>query len=117
MAAKIIKCRKGDPCSFNVHVTTGLSTDYTRAKFQVRDAWDEEAAALIAVDESAGIAFDYDNDIITVSIGATLTDSLPVLNKAREVAAQLRLYNAADTNDRISWPIPFMLLPEVIVDG
>ncbi len=118
MSSRRIKCRKGDPCRFVVAVSTGIDVKYSRAKFQVRDDWDETLTELLAVDETSGITITAGTPgQVEVFIGATLTDALPVLRQSREVAAQLRLYNPDDGDDRVSWPIPFLLLPEVIVDG
>lgn len=113
----VVKCRKGDPCRFRVSVTSGIDAKYTRAKFQVRDAWDETLPTRLAVDETTGITITPGTPgVVQVLIGATSTDALPVLRQAREVAAQLRLYNPIDPDDCISWPIPFRLQPDVIVD-
>lgn len=117
MSAGVIKCRKGDPCRFSVRVRGGIGTQYTRARFQARDAWDESLPALLHVDQDTGVQIDHGEGVVTVAIGATLTDALPMLRQPREVAAQLRLYNPLDADDRVSFPIPFRLLPDAIADG
>ncbi len=116
MSGGRIECRKGDPCRFTVAVSSGIAADYTRARFQVRREWSEEADALIAVDETSGITIRHAENEIDIHIGATLTDALPVLRQPLAVAAQLRLYHTTDADDRMSFPIPFLLLPDVIDD-
>lgn len=118
MAAKVVKCRRGDACNFKAHVKAPgeLDAAYTLARFQVRDAFDDTADAIIAVDETTGVTFDYPNNDVYVSIGATLTGAIDVGTEPREVAALLRLYNPLDPDDVISWRIPFVLLPDAIDD-
>lgn len=110
----VVRCRKGDPCTFEARVSTGIDARYTRARLVVRDAWDETLPALIAIDETSGITIDHDASRVLVVIGATRTDALPALRQSRQVAAQLRLENAVDPDDRVSYAIPFELLPEII---
>lgn len=112
-----ILCRKGDACSFVVNVSGGtpLDTRYDRAKFQVREAWDNARPLLLAVDETNGITIDHANAQIRIVVGAQATNLLSV-TAPRSVAAQVRLYNSADANDCLSWPIEFSLLPAVIKD-
>lgn len=117
MSARIVKCRKGDPCSFSASVKSGIDPRYTKAKFQVRDTWDETKPALLSVDETNGIVITPGTPgIVTVLIGATKTDLIPALDQDREVAALLRLYNGVDDDDRMSFAIPFVLRPDVITD-
>jgi len=118
MSRGVIDCRKGDPCGFIVRVRSGIDGRYVRARFQVRAAWDETLPALLAVDSESGaivISSGMPGEV-AVQIGATLTDQLPRMTQPREVAAQLRLY-AADADDRMSFAIPFQLLPDVINDA
>lgn len=113
-----IVCRKGDTCRFTVQIgeeNAGLDPRFDRARFTVRDAWENHYPTLLSVSEGDGIEFDYTSGIVTVTIGAELTKLLHV-TKPRGVAAQLRLYNSNDANDRISWPIKFLLTPTVIGD-
>ncbi len=113
----VIKCRKGDPCRFTVRVRGGIGAQYTLARFQVRDAWDESLPALLSADQDSGVQIDHGAGVVRISIGATLTDALPILRQPRDVAAQLRLYNPADPDDRVSFAIPFRLRPDGIVDA
>lgn len=113
----IVKCRKGDPCAFVVNIPWGIDARYTRARFQARDAWDESLPVLLSVDETNGVTIDHAQGCVRVLIGATKTDQLPTLRQQREVAAQLRLYNADDADDRFSVDIPFRLRPDVINDA
>lgn len=118
MSDRRIKCRKGDPCRFQVGISTGIDAAFTRAKFQVRDGWDETLPTLLAVDETNGITITPGTPgTVDVVIGASATEGLPVLRQSREAAAQLRLYHGTDADQTFSFPIPFLLLPEVIVDG
>jgi hypothetical protein len=117
MSACTVKCRKGDPCSFEARVSTGIDARYTRARFHVREAWDEASPLLLSADETSGITIDHSDSRVLVVIGATKTAQLPPLRQPRQVAAQLRLYNADDADDRVSYAIPFELLPAVIVDA
>lgn len=113
-----ILCRKGDACSFFVSVSGGmpLDTRYDKARFQVREAWDSARPLLLAVDDTTGITIDHANARVQVVIGAQATQSLGV-TAPRIVAAQLRLYNSADADDCLSWPIEFVLMPAVISNG
>lgn len=113
----IVKCRKGDPCAFVVNIPAGIDARYTRAKFQAREAWDETLPVLLSADETSGITIEHAQNRVSVFIGATKTDQLPTLRQQREVAAQLRLYNGTDDDDRFSVAIPFRLLPDVIADA
>lgn len=110
-------CRRGDTCSFVATLGSGdvpLDTRYDKARFVVREApADCEFPALVDIDETSGIDFDYPNSKITVQIGAQVTKALPE-NLPRSVAAQLRIYNSTNPNDRISWIIPFVVIPSVI---
>ncbi len=113
----LVRCRKGDPCTFEARVSTGIDARYTRARFVVRDAWDESQPVLLAADEASGITIDHAESRVLVVIGATRTDALPALRQPRQVAAQLRLESGTDSDDRVSFAIPFELLPEVIGHG
>lgn len=113
---KYITCGKGDPCNFQVEIETGLSADYTLARFQVRAGWDDTLPVLLSASETDGITFDYENNLVNVTLGGTRTRDLPVINQAKEVAAQLRLYNAADLDDCASYKVPMVLTPEAIDD-
>lgn len=118
MSARVVRCRKGDPCRFIATVKTGVDVRYTRARFQVREDWDDSSTLLLSVDETNGITITPGTPgTVEVVIGATATDALPTSPQPRQVAAQLRLYNDADANDRMSWPIPFELQPDVIDDA
>lgn len=113
-----IICRRGDKCRFVVKIGNGtvpLDTRFDKARFQVRDSWALTVPALIAVDETSGIAFDYAGSSVTVEIGALATSGINV-RAPKNVPAQLRLYNSQDPNDRISWVIGFMLLPSAVSD-
>jgi hypothetical protein len=112
-----VLCRKGDPCVFVVTVTEGIPAKYTQAKFQARDDFNDSGAALLSVDELDGIVIDHVDGTATVTIGATQTQTLtPYNNRPQEVPAMLRLYNPLDAEDRISYEIPFVILPDVIDD-
>lgn len=111
-----INCRKGDTCVFTVNITGTLDPRYDQARFQVRDAWDATKPTLLSVNETSGITIDHAAAKVVIVIGASATDQL-IVPFPRDVAAQLRLYASTDPDDRISWPIQFRLLPEVIDDA
>ena len=111
-------CQRGDTCRFTLQLASGpggLNRRYDKARFQARNTWDVNTPAIISVDETSGITIDYGNATVTVVIGASLTEKL-IVTSARNVPAQLRLYNSADPDDRISWIIRFLLLPAAIDD-
>lgn len=116
MSAKVVKCRKGDPCRFEIDMGAPISADYTLAKFQARESFADTGVLLLEVDETTGITINHAGGLITVVIGATQTETLPDTTKPREVPAHIRLYNAGDADDRFSLPIPFLLLPDAIDD-
>lgn len=121
MSNRAVKCSRGDSCSFVVRLSDrwpdGIPAEYTSARFQVRDVADDTTDALIAVDTDDGVTFDRPNSLISVFIGATKTEALPILTRAREAHAQLRIYNDLDPDDRVSIVIPrFVLLPDGVDD-
>lgn len=119
MSACVVRCRKGDPCSFEARVRDGIGAQYTRARLQVRESWSETATLLLEAATGSGIVIDHANGRVLVTIGATITEGLPSHPTPgdRQVAAQLRLYNEADPDDRVSFSIPFAILPQVLDDG
>lgn len=109
-----ITCRKGDVCGFTVTVTDGgIGAQYTKAKFQVRTQWNDVLPALLSVDETSGISIDYVANVVTIVIGATQTETLPITS-ITTLAALLRLYDPTNPDDAVSWPIPFQALPDAI---
>jgi hypothetical protein len=111
-----VNCRKGDACLFTVTVTDGTPSKYTLARFQVRESFDDTLPPLIEADESDGITIDHGDGTIEVVIGASKTEALTATGRAREVAAMLRLYDPLDVDDRVSYVIPFAILPDAIDD-
>ncbi len=119
MSAATVRCRPGDPLEFTVHITDegGLPARYTAARFQMRAAWDDTTAPLLAADQDSGVTFDHDNASVLVAIGATATGAIPTVRKAAEVPAQLRLYDPANPDDTLSFVIPLTLQPDGIDDA
>jgi hypothetical protein len=116
MAAKIIKCRKGDPCNFTVTFPGVLTSAFTQAKFQARETFSEDGTAVVSIDETSGISFDYPNEQVIVQIPVSVTEAIAVGTKQREVPALLRVYDPLDADAVFSLAIPFLLLPETVDD-
>lgn len=112
-----ILCRRGDKCRFVATIgdgTLALDARYDRARFWVRETLNT-TDVLIQVDETSGVLIDHAASKVTVELGATKTETIP-LPLPRNAVSQLRLYNSSDPDDRISWLIGFVILPSVIDD-
>lgn len=116
---KRIECRVGDACTAGVTITGGFGAQYTEARLQVRWAYGEDNdsnAPLIDIDQDSGITIDQPNSSITIVVGASLTEAITGVDQPREALALLRLYDPADADDRISFLIPWIFLPDLIDD-
>jgi len=111
-----VKCRKGLPCSFTVRFEAGIGAQYTEAKFQVRDEFTESSTLRLSATEADGISIDHGTGIVSISLGATKTEAMEELSQERVMAAELRLYDPNNPDDRMGAPIPFLFLPEAIDD-
>jgi len=116
-----VKCRRGDSCAFVFNFAerwpTEIPADYTTARFEVREIADDTTTALIAIDENSGVTINHGDSTVSVLIGATVTEALPVVSLVKQVHAQLRLYSSIDPDDRLSWVVPrFLLLPDGVDD-
>lgn len=117
MAAKIVPCRKGDPCNFTITFPAGvLTAGHTQATFQARESWDEAAAEVIKATQADGISFDYGANQVTVQLSVAKTEAMAVVGKPREVPALLRIYDPLDADATFSVAIPFLIRPETIDD-
>lgn len=112
-----VKCRKGLPCSFTVRFEAGIGAQYTEAKFQVRDEFGESSTLRLEATQGDGITITPGTPgVVEISIGATKTELMEELSAERVMAAELRLYDPNNPDDRMGAPIPFVFLPEVIDD-
>lgn len=111
-----VQCRKGLPCSFTVTFEAGVPARYTEAKFQVRDDWSEALPVRLTATHADGISINHGLGVVSVSIGATKTEAMETLVVPRVMAAELRLYDPTNADDRMGAPIPFVYLPEAIDD-
>jgi hypothetical protein len=108
---------KGLPFSLVATFSEGIDARYTEGKFQVRDMADETLTVLLSCTQATGLTIDHGAGTVSVSIGATQTETLPVTNRPRTAKGQIRLYNPANDEDTMGGP-PFdvVLSPEVIDD-
>lgn len=121
MSNRAVKCTRGDSCAFVFNFIdrwpTEIPADYTTARFEVRTIADDSTTALIAIDENSGVTINHGDSTVSVLIGASVTALLPIVSRAQEVHAQLRLYSGIDADDRLSWVVPrFILLPDGVDD-
>lgn len=114
MSCSVVECRIGGKCSFVATVGGGFGVQYTKARFVVRAAWSTSIPALIDIDDTNGIVLDQPNGIVNVEIGATATGAIANVSRETRMAAELKLINPADTDDVLTIPVPFALLPTVI---
>lgn len=117
-----IEVLKGATFAINFQYREGgavaaLPARYTQCKFQVRDSADETSTLLLSATESSGITINHAAGLISVSIGATQTELIPVTDRPRVVRGQLRVYDPTNFEDVPAWPLfDVVLLPEVIND-
>lgn len=108
---------KGLPFSLVATYSGGIDARYTEGKFQVRDMADESLTVLLSCTHETGLTIDSGAGTVSISIGATQTETLPVTNRERVVKGQIRLYDPLNAEDTMGGP-PFdvTLSPEVIDD-
>ena len=115
MSCQTVECRIGGKCSFVATVSGGFGAQYTKARFVVRAAWSTSIPALVDMNETAGdIALDQPNGTVSVEIGATTTAAITGITREMRAAAELHLINPDDSDDVLTIPIPFSLLPTVV---
>ena len=98
-------------------VATSIPARYTECDFQVRDMSDESLDLIVGASVGDGITIDHSAGTISISIGATQTESIDVTTRSKIVKGQLRLRDPLNSDDVPAYPVfDVTLLPEVIDD-
>lgn len=117
MSDKIIYCRKGEACNFELYTEDGtpFPDQYTAATLHLRDDWKPDSTLRLSLTEADGITIDNAGGVVTIEIGATVSAAIEVDPgvDGQSMAMLVRLRDPDVDDDVKGFAVPFVLQPEI----